>query len=85
MSSIRGRLEGIVQFVTLKTPQILTSPDCFTMGTIGVSQSLVGTLKMTPSCSNRSSSFSTFGLIAYSSGLAVVNTGLASSFKIRFA
>jgi hypothetical protein len=28
---------------------------------------------MTPSCSNRSSSFSTFGLIAYGSGLAFVN------------
>jgi hypothetical protein len=29
--------------VTLKSPQILTSPDLFTMGTIDFAQSLVGT------------------------------------------
>ncbi|KAE8581511.1 hypothetical protein XENTR_v10024815 [Xenopus tropicalis] len=46
---------------TLKSPHILTEPSFFIIGTIGVPQSLQETFEMTPSCSRRSNSASTFG------------------------
>ena len=71
--------------VILKSPQILTAPDCFGTGTTGVAHSEWLTLDRIPSDSSLSISASTFGLNAYGTCLGRQNFGVASSAIFSFA
>ena len=65
--------------VTLKSPQILTEPSCFSTGTIGAAHLENSIGDIIPMVTNLSSSVSTFFLNKNGTGLGVKNLGTALS------
>ena len=68
--------------VTLKSPQILNEPSCFSTGTMEAAYSENSIGDITPEATNLSSSVSTLFLNKKGTGLGIKNLGIALSLTL---